>query len=71
MYKSSKTITSSIWDLSNYIENFDTYNSRLVQELQRPDLTRELYEIKTFQYRPDLIAKEVYESENYMGLILL
>lgn len=71
MYKSRNSITNSIWDLSNYIDNIDTYNAILLQELKRPDLTREQYEIKTYQYRPDLIAKDFYENEGYMGLILL
>lgn len=41
MYKSRNSITNSIWDLSNYIDNIDTYNAILLQELKRPDLTRE------------------------------
>lgn len=71
MYKSKNTITNGLWDLSNYIDNIDIYNSLLLNKLSNPGLTRELYEIKTYQFRPDLIAKDYYESENYMGLVIL
>ena len=71
MYKSNKSITSGIWNLINYIDGIDIYNAYLLQELQRPDLSREIYEIKNYQYRPDLIARDFYGSDNYSGLILL
>ena len=71
MYKSKKSIINGIENLANYIDGIDVYNASIVQELQNPGLTREPYEIKTYQYRPDLIAKEVYESEDYLGLLFL
>ena len=71
MYKSNKSVTSGIWNLINYIDGFDIYNAYIIQELQRSDLSRETYEIKNYQYRPDLIAKDYYGSENYTGLVML
>ena len=71
MYKSNKSVTSGIWNLTNYIDSFDIYNAYILQELQRPDLSREMYEIKNYKYRPDLVAKDYYGSENYTGLVLL
>ena len=71
MYKSNKSVTSGIWNLTNYIDGSDIYNAYIIQELQRPDLSREMYEIKNYKYRPDLVAKDYYGSENYTGLVLL
>ena len=71
MYRSNNKITNQIEDLVNYIDGVDIYNSLVVQELKNPGLTREPYEITTYQYRPDLIAREFYGSESYEGLVLL
>ena len=48
-------------DLANYIESFDVYNARLMVP----------YEIRTFEYRPDLIAKDIYGDTKYTGLFML
>ena len=71
MYTRNNKVSSSIEDIVNYISGYDVYNSKLIERLKDPSLPREEYEIKTFEYRPDLIAKEVYGSTNYEGLLLV
>jgi hypothetical protein len=39
--------------------------------LKDPGLEREEYEIKTFEYRPDLIAQDFYGSTDYEGLLMI
>lgn len=69
MYKKSKSVSANKMDLSNYVENNDIYNSSLLSILK--DLDKEDYLIKTFEYRPDLIAKDIYGSSDYMGILVL
>lgn len=71
MYTIGSSIVSDKVDLSNYIQDFDVYNSKLILLLSDPSIEREDYIIKTFEYRPDLIAKEVYGSTRFLGLLLL
>lgn len=71
MYTKKDRIISSKTDLSNYIEGVDVYNSELLTKLQDPSLNRDLYEITVFQYRPDLIAKDYYGSDKYVGLVMV
>jgi hypothetical protein len=71
MYTRNNKVSSSIEDIVNYIEDTDVYNSSLIEKLRDPGLPREEYEIKTFEYRPDLIAKEVYGSTGYEGLLMV
>ena len=47
------------------------YNSELLLRLSDQSLDREQYEITTYQYRPDLIAKDFYGDTSYEGLLLL
>lgn len=71
MFKKDGRIISDKFELANFIQNFDAYNSELLEKLNNPELNRDLYEIKVYQYRPDLIAKEYYGSDKYLGLILV
>lgn len=71
MYSKNKTIQYQKEDLGNYIEGYDVYNSLLLLRLSDASLPRELYQIKTYEYRPDLIAKDYYGSESYLAYILL
>lgn len=71
MYKKVSRILSSINGLDNYIEGTDVYNSELLLRLSDQSLDREQYEITTYQYRPDLIAKDFYGDTSYEGLLLL
>ena len=58
-------------DLSNYIEGFDVYNARLMDGIRDAYDSRVPYEIRTFEYRPDLIAKDIYGDTKYTGLFML
>ena len=71
MYKKRKTTLASKEDLGNYIEGFDVYNSLLLLRLSDTSLPRELYQIETYEYRPDLIAKDFYGSESYLAYVML
>lgn len=71
MYRKNKTILASKEDLGNYIEEYDVYNSLLLLRLSDTSLEKELYQITTFEYRPDLIAKDYYSSESYLSYVLL
>ena len=71
MYTRTNKVSSGIEDVVNYISGYDIYNSKLIEQLRDPSLPREQYEIKTFEYRPDLIAQEVYGSTIYEGLLMI
>jgi hypothetical protein len=71
MYSKANKVSSGIEDVVNYISGYDVYNSKLIEQLRDPSLPKEEYEIKTFEYRPDLIAKEVYGSTDYEGLLMI
>lgn len=71
MYSKSGKVISSKQSLSNYIDGYDLYNSKLILQLTDPNLPREDYVISNLEYRPDLIAEEVYGSSRYLGLLLL
>ena len=71
MYGKSNKIITAIEELSNYIYEYDVYNAQILEVLQTPGLEKEDYEITVYQYRPDLIAEEVYGSRNYLGLLML
>ena len=71
MYTRNKTITSNIENASNYIEGYDVYNSKLIEQLRDPALEREEYEITASEYRPDLIAEDYYGSDSYVGLLMI
>ena len=71
MYTRTKTISSSIEGANNYIEGYDVYNSKLIEQLRNPGLEREQYEINTSEYRPDLIAEDYYGSSSYESLVMI
>ena len=71
MYTKANKVSSGIEDVVNYISGCDVYNSKLIEQLRDPSLPRKQYEIKTFEYRPDLIAQEVYGSTDYEGLLMI
>jgi hypothetical protein len=71
MYRRDKTVSSSFEEIVNYVEGTDIYNSLLLELIKDPSLPRETYEVKTYEYRPDLIAREVYGSTGYEGLLML
>ena len=71
MYSKANKVSSGIEDIVNYISGCDVYNSKLIEQLRDPSLPREQYEIKTFEYRPDLIAQDFYGSTNYEGLLMI
>lgn len=71
MYRKNKIIIYEKENLGNYIDGFDVYNSHLLLKLSDPSLEKELYQITTYEYRPDLIAKDFYGSDSYMAYVLL
>jgi hypothetical protein len=71
MYSKANKVSSGIEDVVNYISGHDVYNSKLIEQLRDPSLPREQYEIKTFEYRPDLIAKDFYGSTDYEGILMV
>lgn len=71
MYTRDNKVSSSIEDLVNYISGYDVYNSKLIEQLRDPSISRVQYEIKTFEYRPDLIAQDFYGSTAYESLLMI
>lgn len=71
MYRKNKTIIENKEDLGNYIEGYDVYNSLLLLKLSDASFKKEAYQITTYEYRPDLIAKDYYNSETYLVYVLL
>ena len=71
MYTRANKVSSGIEDAVNYISGCDVYNSKLIEQLRDPGLPREQYEIKTFEYRPDLIAQDFYGSTIYESLLMI
>lgn len=71
MFSKESRIIDNKQNLSNYISGFDIYNSLLLVKLSDPDIKREDYEITTHVFRPDLIAKDYYGSEDYSGFVIL
>ena len=71
MYNRANTVSSGLENVTNYISGCDVYNSKLIELLKNPGLEREEYEIKTFEYRPDLIAQDFYGSTDYEGLLMI
>lgn len=71
MFTSSNRITNNKLDPSNYIEDYDVYNSILIDKLRDPSITRSSYVINTYEFRPDLIARDFYGDSKYMGIMML
>lgn len=68
--RENKTLTNTT-SLSNYIEGFDIFNSKLLYKLRDPKLSRSSYVIEKHPYRPDLIAKDFYGSVDYSDFVVL
>lgn len=71
MYKKPTKYTYTREELSNYIEGNDVFNSSFLSILSNPDLPRISYTITEYEYRPDLIANEIYGSSSYEGILML
>lgn len=71
MYYSSRTLIGNGKELANYVKDYDVYNSIFLKRLASEDLPREYYKIETFEYRPDLIAKDFYGSSDYSALVII
>lgn len=71
MYRSSSKIFQSKQDLKNYIEDYDVYNARILDLLKEREDDKIEYVIKTFEYRPDLIAMDIYGSTSYTSFLMI
>lgn len=71
MYTRESKISSSDSNITPYIDGIDIYNSKLLYLLSDPSVERESYEITVYEYRPDLIAKDFYGSEDYLPYVIL
>lgn len=57
-------------EISQYIEGHDVFNSSLLRKLNDPSLVKVKYMITKYEYRPDLIAQDIYGSTEYCGLLM-
>lgn len=71
MYHKNKRIIVSKQELTNYVEGYDIFNSLLLNLLADPDTEKDEYEITVYEYRPDLIAKDIYGSDSYLGILMM
>lgn len=71
MYTRGDRIITNKSEVSNYVEGLDFFNSKFLYELSRPELSREIYEITVYEYRPDLIARDFYGDVSYQGIVML
>ncbi len=71
MYNKPTKYTYTREELANYIEGNDVYNSSFLSIVSNPGLPREMYRITEYEYRPDLIANEIYGSTSYEGILML
>jgi hypothetical protein len=71
MYKKPTKYTYTSEELSNYIEGNDVYNSSFLSIISNSALPRITYVISEYEYRPDLIANEIYGSSSYEGILIL
>lgn len=70
MFKKSKNLLTNA-DLSTYIDGTDVYNSIILDRLKSAEVVREFYTITTYEYRPDLIAQEIYGDPKYSAFLML
>lgn len=71
MYTKNKSIGARKQDLSNYVEGYDVYNSKLLDLLKNPNIEKVEYVITKYEYRPDLIAEDFYGDEKYTGILMI
>ena len=68
--RENKTSTNNV-NLSNYIEGFDIFNSKLLYKLRDPKVNKVGYTITKYPCRPDLIALDYYGSTDYSDYVVL
>ena len=71
MYNKPTKYTYTSEELSNYIEGTDVYNSSFLSIISNSAFPKITYVITEYEYRPDLIAKEIYGSTSYEGLLMI
>ena len=71
MYNKPTKYTYTSEELSNYIEGNDIYNSSFLSIISNPAYPKITYVISEYEFRPDLIAREVYGSTSYEGLLMI
>jgi hypothetical protein len=71
MFTKESKISSLGGELVPFIDGIDLYNSKLLYLLSDPSVERSAYEITVHEYRPDLIAKDFYGSEDYLPYVIL
>lgn len=71
MYTRDTKISTTEGTISPYVDGIDVYNSKLLYLLSDPTIERDSYEIVVYEYRPDLIAKDYYGSEEYLPYVIL
>lgn len=71
MFKGGDTRTSSSFrEFNQYLEDQDVFNSYIVRKLNDPSLVKVSYVVTRFEYRPDLIANDIYGSTDYTGMLM-
>lgn len=70
MYTKEPRLIGEKENLSNYVEGVDVYNSLFLHILADPNINKLPYQITVHEYRPDLIAKDIYGSTSYMGILM-
>lgn len=71
MFKGGDNRTSASFnELNQYIEDNDVFNSYMVRRLNDPSLVRTSYVVTRYEYRPDLIARDIYGSTDYTGILM-
>lgn len=65
-----KRTSSSFSEFNQYVEDHDVFNSYLVRRLNDPSLVKVSYVITRYEYRPDLIARDIYGSTDYTGMLM-
>lgn len=71
MYTKENRLIGKRENLSNYVEGNDIYNSAFLHHISDPDIVKIPYQITINEYRPDMIAKDFYGSEDYLGILMV
>ena len=66
----NKLTGESSKELTNYIQEMDIFNSKFLSEFMKLDIVS-VYEITRFEYRIDLISKDIYNTDEFMSLLLI
>lgn len=70
MFTKNPKIIHDPQNLDNYIQGTDVFNSVLLYKLKNTDCNRIEYTITSHQYRPDLIAEDIYGSPDWQGILV-